>query len=62
MESPVLEKAGRLLKREIAVDEKLGDGDVRIRIRSVGIGGSDLHYHRHGAIGPFVVKEPMAGL
>jgi len=25
----------------------------------VGICGSDVHYYRHGAIGPFVVKHPM---
>jgi D-xylulose reductase len=32
---------------------------VRIAIRTVGICGSDVHYYTHGAIGPFVVKEPM---
>jgi D-xylulose reductase len=32
---------------------------VRIAIRNVGICGSDVHYYEHGAIGPFVVREPM---
>jgi D-xylulose reductase len=32
---------------------------VRIRIHTVGICGSDIHYYQHGRIGPFVVNEPM---
>lgn len=36
-----------------------GDNDVQIRVHSVGICGSDVHYWVHGAIGHFVVREPM---
>ncbi|MFW5688565.1 MAG: NAD(P)-dependent alcohol dehydrogenase, partial [Spirochaetota bacterium] len=36
-----------------------GPRDVRIALRNVGVGGSDVHYFTHGAIGPFVVREPM---
>lgn len=32
---------------------------MRIAIHTVGICGSDVHYYTHGAIGQFVVKEPM---
>jgi len=32
---------------------------VQIAVRAVGICGSDLHYYEHGAIGPYVVREPM---
>lgn len=32
---------------------------VRIRVRYVGICGSDLHYYYEGANGAFVVKEPL---
>ena len=32
---------------------------VRIRVRYVGICGSDLHYYYNGANGTFVVREPM---
>lgn len=46
--------------RDIDISERLGPLDVRIEIRVVGICGSDVHYYKHGAIGPFVVKEPMA--
>ena len=59
MRAVVLEKAGKLSIREIAVPEEMGPADVRIGVRNVGICGSDVHYYRHGAIGPFVVREPM---
>lgn len=35
------------------------DDQVRIRVRYVGICGSDLHYYFEGANGAFVVKEPL---
>lgn len=36
-----------------------GNGEVRVRVRYVGICGSDLHYYFDGANGAFVVKEPL---
>jgi D-xylulose reductase len=59
MNALVLEQTKLLRLRDIAIDEPLGDRDVRIRIHTVGVCGSDVHYYRHGAIGPFVVREPM---
>lgn len=59
MQALVLEERGKLRLREIDVEEVLGPTDVRIAIRTVGICGSDVHYYRHGRIGPFVVEEPM---
>lgn len=59
MDALVLEEKGVLSLREIPVTEMLGPRDVRIRIGTVGICGSDVHYYTHGAIGPFVVREPM---
>ena len=55
----VLEEAGKLALRDIALPEALGSGDVRIAIDTVGVCGSDVHYYTHGKIGPFVVREPM---
>ena len=55
----VLEEAGKLSLRDIALTETLGSGDVRISIDTVGICGSDVHYYTHGKIGPFVVRKPM---
>jgi D-xylulose reductase len=59
MEALVLEKTKQLSLREIDIEETLGPYDVRIALHTVGICGSDVHYYQHGAIGPFVVKEPM---
>lgn len=55
----VLEEAGKLALRDIALPETLGAGDVRIAIDTVGVCGSDVHYYTHGKIGPFVVRDPM---
>jgi D-xylulose reductase len=59
MNALVLEKAKDLRLRDIKIDEHLGPDDVRIAIEKVGVCGSDVHYYIHGAIGPFVVREPM---
>ena len=59
MQALVLERARQLALRDIALAERLGPRDVRVAIHTVGICGSDVHYYRHGRIGPFVVREPM---
>lgn len=61
MQALVLEKQHELSLRDIDIseEEKLGEADVRIRLNTVGICGSDVHYYTHGKIGPFVVTEPM---
>ena len=38
---------------------KIGPDDVMIKIQSVGVCGSDLHYYREGAIGDFKVEFPF---
>jgi hypothetical protein len=57
MQALVLEKTRSLRLREIAIDEPLGPHDVPIRVHTVGVCGSEVHYYQHGAIGPFVVRE-----
>lgn len=59
MRALVLEEKGVLALRDIALSQELGPDDVRIEMHTVGICGSDVHYYTHGAIGPFVVREPM---
>jgi len=59
MQALVLEKTKTLALRDFPLSEPLGPHDVRIRIHTVGVCGSDVHYYQHGAIGPFVVREPM---
>ena len=57
--SLVLERRGELALRDIDIPGDLGPDDVRIRIHTVGICGSDVHYYTHGHIGRFEVLEPM---
>ena len=45
--------------RDFPLNQTLGPHDVRIKIHTVGICGSDVHYYTHGRIGPFVVTAPM---
>jgi Threonine dehydrogenase and related Zn-dependent dehydrogenases len=59
MKALVLEEKHKLSLRDFSLDEPLGPHDVRIALRAVGVCGSDVHYYQHGAIGPFVVREPM---
>ncbi|RWA69181.1 NAD(P)-dependent alcohol dehydrogenase [Mesorhizobium sp.] len=62
MEALVLEKKLDLSLRDFPIErqeEKLGPRDVRIKLHTVGICGSDVHYYTHGKIGPFVVNAPM---
>lgn len=59
MKALVLEEKGKLSLRDHVVEERLGPRDVRIQLKVVGVCGSDVHYYTHGAIGPFVVREPM---
>lgn len=59
MRALVLEEKGRLSLRDIDLPGDLGPDDVRVKIHTVGVCGSDVHYYTHGKIGPFVVTEPM---
>ena len=63
MKSLVLERKNELSLRDFPeiskAEETLGARDVRIKLHTVGICGSDVHYYTHGRIGPFVVNEPM---
>jgi len=38
---------------------KPGPHDALIAVKSVGICGSDVHYWKHGRIGPFILNAPM---
>ncbi|WP_421697859.1 NAD(P)-dependent alcohol dehydrogenase [Ancylobacter sp.] len=59
MQALVLEKKGELSLRDIDLPLEVGPDDVKISIHTVGVCGSDVHYYTHGAIGSFVVREPM---
>jgi L-iditol 2-dehydrogenase len=46
----------RLETRELP---EVGERDVLVEVRSVGVCGSDVHYYEHGRIGSFVVEQPL---
>jgi D-xylulose reductase len=62
MKSLVLERKDELSLRDFPIDkdeEVVGPREVRIKLHTVGICGSDVHYYTHGRIGHFVVDAPM---
>lgn len=59
MKSVVLESAGNIRIEDVEEPGVIPEGYVKIRVRSVGICGSDVHYYLHGKIGDFVLKKPM---
>lgn len=48
---------------QMVMEERLrpqpGPGEVLVRVRCVGVCGSDVHYYTHGRIGSFVVEAPL---
>ncbi len=59
MRALVLERQRELSLRDIDLPQNVGPNDVKVKIHTVGICGSDVHYYTHGRIGQFVVKAPM---
>jgi D-xylulose reductase len=59
MRALVLEKQHELKLREIDLPTDVGPGLVKIKLHTVGVCGSDVHYYTHGRIGPFIVNAPM---
>ena len=58
MRAVVIHEAGdlRVENRESGVP---GPGEVRVRLATGGVCGSDLHYYNHGGFGSVRLKEPM---
>lgn len=59
MKALVLDRQHEIEIRDVPPPRAVGPHDVRIRIHTVGICGSDVHYYTHGRIGPYIVKTPM---
>jgi L-iditol 2-dehydrogenase len=53
-----LDKSKRIYTEEVAVPTLDAD-QVLVKVESVGICGSDVHYYKHGAIGPYIVEKPI---
>ena len=58
MRVSVLRSVGDVAVEERPVPEP-GPGEVLVRVGSVGVCGSDVHYYEHGRIGPYVVDRPL---
>ncbi|QPL05078.1 MULTISPECIES: NAD(P)-dependent alcohol dehydrogenase [Actinomyces] len=58
MRAQVLLRAGtvEIQRRPVPVPDP---DQVLVKIESVGVCGSDIHYYQHGRIGDFVVEKPM---
>ena len=57
-------KVARLYKpRDLRIideeEPKLTDGNLLVKITSVGVCGSDVHWYQDGHIGPTYMKEPL---
>ncbi|MBZ5759247.1 MULTISPECIES: NAD(P)-dependent alcohol dehydrogenase [Rhizobium] len=59
MRALVLERQHELALRDIDLPQEVGAGQVKIKIHTVGVCGSDVHYYTHGRIGGFIVTAPM---
>ena len=58
MKAAFLYKPGDVRIEKIDIP-KIETDDVLIKIKAVGICGSDIHYFKHGNIGDCIVKEPL---
>jgi L-iditol 2-dehydrogenase len=58
MRVAVLERPGVIALAERPTPTP-GPGEVLVRVASVGICGSDVHYYQHGRIGRYVVERPL---
>jgi L-idonate 5-dehydrogenase len=47
------------IRWEDAAKPEPREGEVRLRVKYVGICGSDLHYYFHGANGEYTIREPL---
>ncbi|MDD3777654.1 MAG: NAD(P)-dependent alcohol dehydrogenase [Actinomycetota bacterium] len=47
-----------LQERDLPIPEPT-DCEVQIKVKSVGVCGSDIHYYEHGRIGDMIVREPL---
>ncbi|MBA8824643.1 L-iditol 2-dehydrogenase [Saccharopolyspora lacisalsi] len=58
MRTSVLSAPGEIAVHHRPTPEP-GAGQVLVRVDSVGVCGSDVHYYEHGRVGPFVVTAPL---
>lgn len=55
----IVAHAAKDVRIEERPEEMPGPGEVRLRLATGGVCGSDLHYYNHGGFGSVRLKEPM---
>ncbi|KAA3509614.1 MULTISPECIES: L-idonate 5-dehydrogenase [Agrobacterium] len=55
----IVAHAAKDLRIENVQDKKAGPGEVRLRLATGGVCGSDLHYYNHGGFGTVRLRQPM---
>ncbi|WP_413989331.1 L-idonate 5-dehydrogenase [Labrys okinawensis] len=55
----IVAHAAKDIRIEEIAEERPGPGEVKIRLATGGICGSDLHYYNHGGFGTVRLKQPM---
>ncbi len=58
MKAAILKKVGVIQIEDVPMPTP-GPDEVLVKIKSVGICGSDLHYYLHGKIGAYIVEKPI---
>ncbi|WNS78992.1 NAD(P)-dependent alcohol dehydrogenase [Domibacillus sp. DTU_2020_1001157_1_SI_ALB_TIR_016] len=58
MQSAVLQKLKEIDVQEQSIQVP-ADNEVLIKVKAVGLCGSDIHYYEHGKIGDFIVEKPI---
>lgn len=59
MKAVMLHKIDDLRIEEVPMPGTPGPDVVKVKVRSVGVCGSDVHYYKRGRIGDFIVNAPM---
>lgn len=58
MKIALMEKPGDIKIKEVPIPEPKNN-ELLVKVKHVGICGSDIHYYEHGRIGDFVVEKPI---
>ena len=58
MKAAFLDAPGKISLREIEAPSP-AQGEVLVRVKAVGVCGSDIKFFRHGHIGEYVAREPL---
>ena len=58
MKAAVMEKIGEIVMKDLPKPVPK-DNEVLVKIKDIGICGSDIHYYESGRIGDFVVTKPI---